>query len=308
MQSKPQKTLAKPVVVEGVGLHTGTKCRLKIKPSNDNAGLFFTRTDLDKLSVIRADVDNVIETNRGTVLEKNGMKVHTVEHILAALYALGIDNAEMELSGPEPPILDGSALPFVDAINSAGIEDLEEPKEILKIDQKIRYMDPDNDVELIILPHESFKITFFIDYGLPNFGLQYSSIEDVAHEFESEIAPARTFGLLSEISHLKDNGLIKGGNLGNAVVFVDQDIDETERKRLSKAMGKSIDLNFKKGSILNAEGLRYDNEPVRHKVLDLIGDLSLFGRPFFGHVIAKKSGHSANIELVKLLRSHYYEN
>ena len=308
MQSKPQKTLAKPVVVEGVGLHTGVECRLKIKPSNDNAGLFFTRTDLDQLSVIRADVDNVIETNRGTVLEKNGLKVHTVEHILAALYALGIDNAEMEISGHEPPILDGSALPFVTAINEAGFKVLTEPKDILKIDQKIRYIDSDNDIELIILPHESFKITFFMDYGLPNFGLQYSSIEDVALEFESEIAPARTFGLLSEITTLKDNGLIKGGNLGNAVVFVDQDVDEKERKKLSKTMGKSIDLNFKKGSILNAEGLRYDNEPVRHKVLDLIGDLSLFGRPLLGHVIAKKSGHSANIELVKLLRSHYYEN
>jgi UDP-3-O-[3-hydroxymyristoyl] N-acetylglucosamine deacetylase/3-hydroxyacyl-[acyl-carrier-protein] dehydratase len=147
-----------------------------------------------------------------------------------------------------------------------------------------------------------------MDYGFSDFGLQYSSIEDVELEFAKAIAPARTFGLLSEISYLKEKNLIKGGDLNNAVVFVDQEINKKEQEALTKTLGKSVDLNFKKGSILNTEGLRFDNEPVRHKVLDLIGDLSLFGKPIFGHVIAKRSGHGANIELVKLLRSNYYEN
>lgn len=308
MQSRPQQTLKTPVTLSGVGLHTGLKSKLSIIPASENTGILFIRTDLDRIPTIQASVNNVVETNRGTVLLDNGVKVSTVEHVLSALYASGVDNAKIEISGPEPPILDGSALPYVNILNTAGIKKLNASQDIVKIDQKIQYVDFDNDIKLTILPHDNFKITFFMDYGLSDFGLQYSSIENVELDFAKEIAPARTFGLLSEISLLKKNNLIKGGSLDNAVVFVDREIDSEEQDMLIEMAGKNIDTNFKKGSILNAGGLRFDNEPVRHKVLDLIGDLSLFGKPIFGHVIANKSGHGANIELVKLLSKQYHED
>ena len=234
------------------------------------------------------------------MLQENEVKVHTVEHILSALFGMGIDNTEIEISGPEPPILDGSALPFVNAINKAGITIQSIKKNNYQVNKNIRYKK--NDIEINILPYNHFKITFFMDYGLPDFGMQYSSIENVEYDFETNIAPARTFGLLSEVKYLKENGLINGGSLDNAVVFVDKEIDDHEKRSLSKIFEKNSDLNFKKGSILNTGGLRFNNEPVRHKVLDLIGDMSLLGRHILGHVIATKSGHNANIEIVKKLK------
>ena len=286
----------------GIGLHTGIQSTLTINPAKENSGILFKRIDLIKNPVIPADVDYVIDTNRGTMLENNGARIHTVEHVLAALSGLSIDNAIIELTGPEPPIMDGSSLPFVEAINKVGIVDQSENQDVFKITESIQFDDLDNDIEINILPADQFKITFFMDYGLPNFGLQYASFENVENEFENAIAPARTFGLLSEVAQLKQNGLIKGGGLENAVIIVDKIVDKSDQEFLSKLFGLNTKLTFKNGEILNSEGLHFENEPVRHKVLDLIGDMSLFGKPIIGHVIAKRSGHKTNIEFVKKLR------
>ena len=288
--------------LEGIGLHTGVQSILNINPAKENNGIIFRRIDLIDNPVIPADVDYVIDTNRGTMLENNGVRIHTVEHVLAALNGLGIDNALIELTGPEPPIMDGSSMPFVEAINKVGIADQSEIQDVFKITESIQFDDLDNCIEISILPSEQFKITFFMDYGLQNFGLQYASVENVEKEFENAIAPARTFGLLSEIVQLKQSGLIKGGSLENAVIIVDKKVDKSEQKIFSKLFGLNIKPTFKNDEILNQGGLHFENEPVRHKVLDLIGDMSLLGKPIIGHVIAKRSGHKTNIEFVKKLR------
>jgi len=297
-----QKTICDKVSFEGIGLHTGIKSILNVKPTKENSGIVFKRIDLKENPVIPADIDYVIDTNRGTTLEKNGVRIHTVEHMLAAFRGLAIDNAIIEITGPEPPVMDGSTLTFVRALKKVGTVDQDEIQEVYKVEELIQFNDPENDIEINLLPAEKSKITFFMDYGLPNFGLQYASIEDVESEFEKEIAPARTFGLLSEISQLKQNGLIKGGGLNNAVIIVDKKVDEDEQNILSKLFGLNKEIIFNNGKILNTVVLHFENEPVRHKVLDLIGDMSLFGKPIIGHIIATRSGHRTNIEFIRKLR------
>jgi len=198
--------------------------------------------------------------------------------------------------------VDGSALPFVQAIKKVGITDQDTIQDVFKVTEPIQFNDSEYNIEINILPAEQFKITFFMDYGLPNFGLQYVSIENIESEFEKEIAPARTFGLLSEVVQLKQNGLIKGGGLENAVIIVDKKVDKKERNIISKLFSLNTQLVFNNGNILNNNKLRFENEPVRHKVLDLVGDMALLGNPIMGHIIATKSGHSVNIELVKKIR------
>ncbi|NHZ85890.1 MAG: UDP-3-O-[3-hydroxymyristoyl] N-acetylglucosamine deacetylase [Planctomycetia bacterium] len=302
MPNRYQKTICGEVSLDGVGLHTGISSTLKIKPAKENSGLIFKRVDLKYNPTVPVDVNNVVATNRGTILERDGVCIHTVEHVLAALKGLGIDNAKIEISGPEPPIMDGSALPFVQKIKEVGITKQAAIQDVFKVIEPIHLSDSDNDIEINIVPADQFKITFFMDYNLPNFGLQYASIENVEIEFYRDIAPARTFGLLSEIVQLKQNGLIKGGNLENAVIIVDKKVDKKERNILSKLFGLNTQLVFKNGDILNSEGLRFENEPVRHKVLDLVGDLALLDKPIVGHVIAVRSGHRTNIELVKKIK------
>jgi UDP-3-O-[3-hydroxymyristoyl] N-acetylglucosamine deacetylase/3-hydroxyacyl-[acyl-carrier-protein] dehydratase len=297
-----QKTICGKVSLEGIGLHTGISSTLNIKPTKENSGIIFKRVDLKNNPTIPADVNYVSATNRGTILERNGVRIHTVEHILAALSGLGIDNAVIELSGPEPPIMDGSALPLVQAIKRVGIIDQGVIQDVYKVTEPIQFMDFKNDIEINILPADQFKITFFMNYDLPNFGLQYVSIENVESEFVKEIAPARTFGLLSEVIRLKQNGLIKGGGLKNAVIIVDKKVDKKERNILSKLFGLKKEVVIKNNEILNSEALRFENEPVRHKVLDLVGDMVLLGKPIVGHIIATKSGHRVNIELIKKIR------
>ena len=302
MPDRYQKTICSKVSLDGIGLHTGIKSTINIKPAKENSGIVFKRIDLEENPVIPADVDYVIDTNRGTALEQNGVRINTVEHVLAALHGLGIDNVTIELSGPEPPIMDGSALPFVWELKKVGTVNQGVIQEVFKVTESIQFNDPEHDIEINLLPAERFKITFFMDYDLPNFGLQYMSIEDIESEFEKEVAPARTFGLLSEVSQLKQNGLIKGGGLNNAVIIVDKKVDEDEQNILCKLFDLNTDLIFNNGKILNTEGLHFENEPVRHKVLDLIGDMSLFGKPIIGHIIATRSGHRTNIEFIKKLR------
>lgn len=302
MPNRYQKTIYGKVSLEGVGLHTGISSTLNIKPAKENSGIIFKRVDLKNNPTVPADVNYVIATNRGTILKRNGVHIHTVEHVLAALRGLGIDNATIELSGQEPPIMDGSALPFVQAIKNVGIIDQGAIQDVFKVTEPIQFNESENGIEINILPADQFKITFFMDYDLPNFGLQYVSIEDVESEFVKEIAPARTFGLLSEIVQLKQDGLIKGGGLENAVIIVDKKVDKKERNILSKLFGLNTQLVFNNGDILNSEALRFENEPVRHKVLDLVGDMALLSRPIAGHIIATKSGHSVNIELIKKIK------
>jgi len=297
-----QKTISGEASLEGMGLHTGIKSKIKIKPANENVGIIFIRTDLEGRPTVPANIDYVIDTNRGTVLGHDGIQIHTVEHVLAALSGLGVNNATIELSAPEPPIMDGSALPFVKALKKSGIINQGVIQETIKIAELIQLNSSDSDIEINILPNDQFKITYFMDYGLQEFGLQYASVENIEREFEKEIAPARTFGLLSEVAHLKQNGLIKGGSLDNAVIFVDKKIDKNEKKILSELSGLKTQLTVNVGDFLNSEGLHFDNEPVRHKVLDLVGDMALLGKPIVGHIIAKKSGHSSNIELAKKIK------
>ena len=302
MPNRYQKTICGKISLEGIGLHTGISSTLNIKPAKENSGINFKRIDLKNNPTVPADVNHVIATNRGTVLERNGIRIHTVEHVLAALKGLGIDNATIELSGPEPPIMDGSALPFVQAIKRIGVIDQAAIQDVFKVTKPIQLNESENGVEINILPADKFKITFFMDYDLPNFGLQYVSVEDIESEFVKEIAPARTFGLLSEVAQLKKNGLIKGGGLENAVIIVDKKVDKKEQNILSKLFGLNTEIVFKNNEILNSEALRFKNEPVRHKVLDLIGDMALLGRPIVGHIIARRSGHSINIELIKKIK------
>ncbi len=302
MLDRYQKTICGKVSLEGIGLHTGISSTLNIKPAKENSGIIFKRVDLKNNPTIPADVNYVIATNRGTILERSGVRIHTVEHILAALRGLGVDNAVIELSGPEPPIMDGSALPLVQAIKKIGIVAQSIIQDVCKVTEPIQFMDSKNDIEINILPADQFKITFFMNYDLPNFGLQYVSIENVESEFVKEIAPARTFGLLSEVIRLKQNGLIKGGGLKNAVIIVDKKVDKKERNILSKLFGLNKEVVIKNNEILNSEALRFENEPVRHKVLDLVGDMALLGKPIVGHIIATKSGHRVNIELIKKIR------
>jgi len=297
-----QKTISGEISLEGIGLHTGIKSTLIIKPAKENTGIIFIRTDLEGRPTVSADVDYVIDTNRGTVLERSGVRIHTVEHVLASLRGLSIDNATIELSGPEPPIMDGSALPFVQAIIRVGITSQNAVSDVFKVTEPIQFKDSENNIEINILPNDKCKITFFMDYDLPNFGMQYASIENVEDEFVKEIAPARTFGLLSEVAQLKQNGLIKGGGLENAVIIVDKKVDKKEKNILSKLFGLNTQLVFNNGDILNAGGLHFENEPVRHKVLDLVGDMALLGRPIVGHIIATRSGHSTNIELIRKIK------
>ncbi len=288
--------------VDGIGLHTGVKSTLSILPAPENSGIVFNRIDLKGAHFIPADVDYVVNTNRGTTLERSGVSIHTVEHVLAALRGLSIDNAIIELDGPEPPIMDGSALPFVQLLKKAGTVKLDAIQQTFKIVEPFHYKDDNSEIEIHILPSDNTKITFFMDYGLTKFGLQYTSIEDVKIEFVKEIAPARTFGLLSEVTMLKKNGLIKGGGLDNAIIVVDKKVSKKEQGILSKLFGLNDGQNFNNGEVLNKDGLRFENEPVRHKVLDLIGDLTLFGKPIIGHFIATRSGHRSNIELIRKLR------
>lgn len=302
MLNRYQKTICGKVSLEGIGLHTGISSTLNIKPAKENSGIIFKRVDLKNNPTVPADINYVIDTNRGTILERNGVRIHTVEHVLAALKGLGIDNVSIELLGPEPPIMDGSALPFVQAIKRVGVINQGVIQDVFKVTEPIQFDDHENDIEISLLPADRFKITFFMDYKLPNFGLQYVSIENVENEFVQEIAPARTFGLLSEVTQLKQNGLIKGGGLENAVIIIDKKVDKNEKENLSKLFGLNTELVFNNGDILNSEGLNFENEPVRHKVLDLIGDMSLFGMPIIGHIIATRSGHKTNIEFIRKLR------
>ena len=304
---KNQRTIAKKTSCVGTGLHTGVESKITFKPAIEDFGIRFKRMDVDGCPEIKADIDHVVDISRGTTIEENSVRIHTVEHALAACVGIGLDNVLIELSEKEPPVMDGSAIDFVEALLKAGVVKQHAPKNYLHIDEAVGYTDPARGVDIHIMPSDQFRVTFMLDYDYKSLGTQFTTMDEVEKNFATEIAPARTFCFLSEIEHLKEEGLIKGGNIDNAVVIVDKTIDEEEAEKLSELFGIEKEISLGSNGTLGGTEFRFDNEPVRHKALDLIGDLALLGMPIQGHVIASKSGHAANVELVKEIKKVYKE-
>ncbi|MBN2413769.1 bifunctional UDP-3-O-[3-hydroxymyristoyl] N-acetylglucosamine deacetylase/3-hydroxyacyl-ACP dehydratase [candidate division KSB1 bacterium] len=302
---KNQQTIKEEISYSGTGLHTGNKTKITFKPAPANSGILFKRVDIEDSPVIPADVDHVIDISRGTTIGIDDVKIHTVEHVLAAISGLEIDNIICEIHGNEPPVGDGSALPFVEVLLKAGFVEQESPRDYLIIDKTITYSEPERGIDIVIFPSDEFRITFMVDYKNPALGTQYTSMYSLREEFATEFAAARTFCFLHEVEELWKAGLIKGGDLDNAVVIIDRDMDDDELAELRKMFGIDSKVHLSANGILNGKELRYPNEPVRHKALDLIGDLALLGVPIRGHVLAARSGHAANAELVKLIRKEY---
>ncbi|MBZ0178866.1 MAG: bifunctional UDP-3-O-[3-hydroxymyristoyl] N-acetylglucosamine deacetylase/3-hydroxyacyl-ACP dehydratase [Melioribacteraceae bacterium] len=302
-----QRTIKKSVSITGLGLHTGTKCKMTFKPAPEGAGINFVRTDLGGNPTIPALAEYVIDISRGTTLGIGEAKVHTVEHVLAAIMGLQIDNITIELEGIEPPVGDGSAMPYVEKLLEAGFVVQEAPKDYLIIDETVMYHNEDEQVDIVALPLDGYRITVMVDYQNPALGSQHSGLFDLEKEFVEEFAPARTFCFLSEVELLADQGLIKGGNLDNAVVIVDHDLNEQGLDKLSKKLGLKQKIKVGESGFLNDKSLRYRNEPVRHKLLDMIGDLALIGAPIKAQILAARPGHKANVEFAKKIRKLYQQ-
>ncbi|GAB1348819.1 bifunctional UDP-3-O-[3-hydroxymyristoyl] N-acetylglucosamine deacetylase/3-hydroxyacyl-ACP dehydratase [Ignavibacteriales bacterium] len=302
-----QRTIAKEVSMSGIGIHTGHECKMTFKPAPENYGVRFIRTDLGGNPEIPAVVDYVVDISRGTTLGIGEAKVHTVEHVMASVYGLQIDNLKIELDGIEPPIGDGSSLPYVERLISAGFVEQDAPKDYLIIDQTVTYHEEDRGVDIVALPLDNYRITVMVDYQNPALGSQHSGLFDLEKEFASEFAPARTFCFLSEVEMLANQGLIKGGDLENAVVIVDKELETDELDKLGEKLG--IEEKFVLGAtgILNNKSFRFKNEPVRHKLLDLIGDLALIGVPIKAQILAARPGHKANVEFAKMIRKMYQQ-
>lgn len=300
-----QKTIKREVVLEGVGLHTGKPVRMVFKPAPPMHGFRFQRIDLEGEPVIKADVSQVVSTNRGTTLRQGEAQVHTVEHVLAALRGMGLDNVLIEMNGPEAPILDGSARLIVEKIKEAGIEEQAEEGEVFVIEEPISYRDEVTGTELLALPSGKFELTAMVDFNSPVLGQQFASLHAL-EDFEKEIAPARTFVFLHEVETLASQGLIKGGDLDNAVVIADRPVSEEELASLAK----KLDVEYKglkvdEAGVLSTTQLLFENEPARHKLLDVIGDLALVGVPIQGKIVATKPGHFSNVEFAKLLKKQF---
>ncbi len=297
-----QHTLRQAVTVSGVGLHTGQMIHLTFRPAPENHGLVFLRKDLGSEARIAADAALVTDTTRGTTLEKDGMKVATVEHALAALTGMGVDNAIIETDGPETPILDGSARLYTEAIANTGIQAQSVNRDYFEVQEPIRFYHPEKDCEIIALPADHFRITCMIDYPSKVLGQQHASMDQMA-AFEKQIAPCRTFVFLHELEYLVSNRLIKGGDLSNAIVFVDRVVSQGELDRLAKVLNRPS-VAVRSEGILNTLDLHFPNEPARHKILDLIGDLALAGKPIKGHIVATKPGHASNVLFAKEIKKH----
>jgi UDP-3-O-[3-hydroxymyristoyl] N-acetylglucosamine deacetylase/3-hydroxyacyl-[acyl-carrier-protein] dehydratase len=247
----------------------------------------------------------VVSTARGTTLEEKGAKVYTTEHLLAALYAMQVDNALIQLDAPEVPIMDGSAHLFVQAIRKVGLVEQEAEREYLELDENIKWEDPERGIEFLAIPDKAYRVTVMVDYNSPVLGTQHASMFKIG-DFEKEISRCRTFCFLKELEYLATNGLIKGGDLDNAIVLVERgDINEGELKRLAKILGKeNLSISVDTIGTLNNTKLHFENEPARHKLLDIVGDLALIGRPIRGHVLAARPGHGGNVQFAKILKEH----
>ncbi len=295
-----QQTLKDEVSISGIGLHTGENVNVTIKPAPENHWYQFKRIDLDNQPLIKADAKFVVDTSRGTTLEKNGARVYTTEHILAALYGMGIDNALIEVDGPEIPILDGSAQPFVDLIKQVGITEQNADREYFVLDENITYEDPEKQTEMLAVPQDEFRLTVMVDYNSPLLGTQHAHMYHMG-EFEQEIAPCRTFVFLRELEFLAKNNLIKGGDLDNAIVMVDKILPQEKLDEIADMLGKPH-MKIESTGILNNLTLHFQNEPARHKLLDMVGDLALVGKPVKAHILAARPGHKGNVEFALLIQ------
>ncbi|MDG1504480.1 MAG: bifunctional UDP-3-O-[3-hydroxymyristoyl] N-acetylglucosamine deacetylase/3-hydroxyacyl-ACP dehydratase [Flavicella sp.] len=299
MKPQNQKTIKNEKTLRGVGLHTGKEVVLTFKPAPENHGYAFVRVDLEGSPVIVPKAEYVVDTQRGTNLEKNGVSIHTSEHVLAAAVGLGITNLIIEIDAAEPPIMDGSSKYFVAALEAAGIVEQEMPIEEYIVKEIISYKEEATGSEIMIMPSEEYQVTAMVDFGTQILGTQNANINSLS-EFKEEISNARTFSFLHELEMLLDNNLIKGGDLNNAIVYVDKEISEETMTKLKTAFGKDkIEVNA--NGILDNLTLHWANEAARHKLLDVIGDLALVGMRIRGKVIANKPGHSINTKFAKKL-------
>lgn len=294
-----QRTISKSVTLSGVGIHTGKKVDLTFKPAPENHGYAFCRLDLEGKPIIEADANLVVNTQRGTNLEKNGVSIQTSEHVLAALVGLEIDNVLIELNAPEPPIMDGSSKFFVEALHEAGIEEQDADRYEYVVHENITYIDEETGSEITVIPADEYQVTTMVDFGTKVLGTQNATLKTIS-EFKDDFAHARTFSFLHEIEMLLENGLIKGGDLNNAIVYVDKELSEETMKKLCKAFGRDT-ISVKSNGILDNLILKYPNEAARHKLLDVIGDLALVGCRIRGKVIANKPGHAVNTAFAKKL-------
>ena len=301
-----QHTLSESVSISGTGLHTGVLVDMTLQPANPGFGIQFQRVDLPNQPLIKADCDLLTDTSRGTTLQVGDAKVSTVEHILAALVGLGVDNLLIELNGPEIPIMDGSSAPFIEAIEKVGVLEQDAAKAWYSIDENIFHYDEDKRVEMVALPALDYQITTLIDFNSPVLGTQHAALKTIK-DFKSEISPCRTFCFLHELETLLEHDLIKGGDINNAIVVVDKTVTKEEMTRLAKVF-KRDKIEVKSEGYLNNLELRFPNEPARHKLLDVIGDLALIGYPIKARIIANRPGHSSNVEFAKKIKQYIKKN
>lgn len=300
--SEKQRTIKNPVSLKGKGLHTGIESTVTFKPAPVNHWYKFKRIDLPGEPIIDADVDNVTDTERGTTLEKNGAKIATTEHLLAALVGLEIDNCLIEVNGPEIPIMNGSSMPFIEALEKAGIVEQDAPRVYFELKDNLTYEDPKGHIEMLAVPQETFRLTVMVDYNSPILGTQHATIYNV-QQFKDEVAACRTFVFLHELELLLKHNLIKGGDFDNAIVLVDREVPKETMEHLAKVFHKkSSEIEVKYPGILNNTKLNFYNEPARHKLLDMVGDLALVGMPIKAHILAARPGHSGNVAFAKKLK------
>src|SRR6478735_1087409 len=305
MLNHKQQTIKKSVTLSGVGLHTGVQTNMTFVPAKPNHGIKFQRIDLPGSPIIDADCDNVTDVSRGTTIEQSGAKVSTIEHTLAALTGLEIDNVLIQLDGPECPIMDGSSIQFVETLKEAGTEEQNALRDFFEVQEPIFYREIPRNVEIAALPLDDYRVTVMVDYNSPVLGSQHASMTDI-RQFEKEIASCRTFCFLHELEMLYKNNLIRGGDLNNAIVIVDRVVKDDELDSIAKMLGKPK-VEVRHEGILNNIELRYNNEPARHKLLDIIGDLALAGRPLKAQILAARPGHAANVAFAKKLKKAMLE-
>lgn len=306
MEQPFQRTIRETVTISGVGIHTGQSVTMILKPAEPNTGINFKRTDLPGKPVVKADVDNVIETNRSTTIEQNNARIGTIEHLMAALVGMQIDNILIEINGDEVPILDGSSRLFIEALEKTGTVCQEAKKIYYTIEHNITFTDEDKKVEMVALPYNSYRINTLIDFNSTVLGTQHAALKNIA-DFNSEIASSRTFCFFHELEFLIANNLIKGGDIKNAIVVVDKPVTEEQVQRISRIFNKQ-DVKVSEAGILNNLELRFPNEPARHKLLDVVGDLALVGYPFKAHIIANRPGHASNIKFARKIKEHIRKN
>jgi UDP-3-O-[3-hydroxymyristoyl] N-acetylglucosamine deacetylase / 3-hydroxyacyl-[acyl-carrier-protein] dehydratase len=300
MSASYQYTINETVEVSGLGLHTGLPVTMTFKPNHENTGFIFVRNDLPNSPFIPADAYWATHTERGTTLEFGSAKVSTVEHALAAAVGCGIHNLIIELNAQEAPIMDGSAQPFVEVLQKVGLKKQKAIVEFASINKSINYKDEEKNVEMIALPYDGFKVTCMIDFNSKVLGQQHATMNDIS-DFNLEIARARTFCFFHEFKYLATHNLIKGGDLNNAVVVVDRPVSEEELDELALILNKKK-IKVEKEGVLNNSAMRYTNEPARHKLLDIVGDLALVGKPLKAHIIASRPGHKTNVEFAQILK------